>query len=273
MKLSSVRIAFTCLAAAGLIALTACAPTEPITPGVPGAGDADPAQLVDTAWNLVGYGQPDALTPPVAGALATLDIDAEGMGGTTGCNHYSFRYTAEGQTLAIVEPGPIITLMACEESLMQQETNFMKVMSAMTGYTLEDERLTLTGAEGVLVFEVATHLVLEGVEWHLGGLAYKEAVVSTWVDADITLTLADGQAKGFAGCNTYFGGYELKESELKFNAIGSTKIACEGEAGQREMEFLTALEKVANFSIVRGQLTLLDSDGNLVMTLVAPTGK
>lgn len=273
MKLSSIRISLTVFAAAGLLALTACAPPEPITPGVPGAGAGDPRQLVDTRWNLTGYGQPEALIQPVDGAVATLDIEAERMGGTTGCNHYSFNYTAEGQSLSIVEPGPILTMMACEEALMQQETNFMTVLGAVTGYTLEAEVLTLTGVEGVLVFEAATPLALENIEWHLSGLAQNEAVVSTWVDEQITLTLKDGQANGFAGCNTYFGDYETTQSGLKFGALGSTKMACEGDAGQREIEFLTALEQVASFSIARRQLTLLDSDGNLVMTLVAPTGK
>lgn len=272
MKLPVRRISST-LFAAGLMALAACATAEPITPGVPGAGAGDPAQLVDTAWNLTGYGQPEALTQPITSTLPTLDIDAERMGGTTGCNHYSFNYTAEGLTLTMVEPGPILTMMACEEALMQQETNFMKVLGAVTGYTLEDEVLTLTGAEGVLVFEVATPLALENIEWHLSGLSQNDAVVSTWVDEQITLTLKDGQANGFAGCNTYFGGYEVTESDLTFSALGSTKMACEGDAGQRETEFLTALENVASFSIARGQLTLLDGDGHLVMTFVAPTVK
>jgi heat shock protein HslJ len=244
---------------------------EPVTPGVPGAGD--PSQLVDTRWNLVGYGQPDALTLPLDGSLATLDIDAEHMGGTTGCNHYSFDYTAEGQSLTFVEPGPTLTMMACEETIMQQETDFIKVLSAVTGYTLEENRLTLTGAEGVLVFETAKPLALEGVEWHLSGLAQNEAVVSMAGDEQITLTLQNGQANGFAGCNTFFGGYEVLEDTLKFSALGSTKMACEGEAGQREIEFLTALEHVARYEITRSQLALLDGEGHLVMTLGAPTSK
>lgn len=268
MKLPFVRLSLPFLAV-GLLALAACATVEPPTPNAPGAGNTDPAQLIATAWNLVGYGQPDALTPP--SVLATLDIDSENMGGATGCNHYSFNYLADGQALTIVEPGPILTLMACEEPLMQQETDFIKVLSAVTGYTLEHDQLTLTGAEGVLVFEVAQPLGLANNAWRLGGLAQTDAVVSTWVDEQITLTLADGQATGFAGCNTYFAGYEVNGDELKFNAIGSTKMACEGDAGQREIEFLAALEKVARFNIVRGQLTLLDGDGNLVMTLNTST--
>lgn len=272
MKLPFVHISFTFFAA-GLMALAACATAEPATPHAPGASNTDPARLVDTYWNLTGYGSPEALTQPLPSARATLDIDAERMGGTTGCNHYSFNYTAEGQTLTMIEPGPIMTMMACEEAIMQQEADFVKLLSAVTGYTLEENRLTLTGTDGVLVFETAQPLALENIEWHLSGLAQNDAVVSVWVDDQITLTLKDGQANGFAGCNTYFGNYEVKERDLKFSAIGSTEMACEGEAGKREMEFLTALAKVARFTIVRGQLTLLDGDGSLVMTLTALVGK
>jgi len=255
----------------GFVALAACDPMEPPTLPAPAANDDEPTQLAGTVWNLVGYGQPEALTRPLTETLATLDIDAEHMSGSTGCNHYSYTYTAEGQTLKFAEPGPVMTMMACTEPLMQQEADFVKLMSAVTSYTLEGDRLTLTGADGVLVFEVAKPLPLEGTTWHLSGLAQNDAVVSTAVDEQITLALKEGQAGGFAGCNDYFGAYELNGNGLSFGALASTKKACEGDPGQREMEFLTALERVAGFRIERGQLTLLDSAGNLVMLFIAPT--
>lgn len=261
MKLSLVRISFIFLLAVGLIALAARASVA-IEDGQPG--------LAGTLWNLVGYGQPGALTRPLTEALATLDIDAGRMTGSTGCNHYAYNYTADGQALKFSEPGPVITLMACPEPLMQQEADFLKVMSAVTGYTLEGGHLTLTGADGVLVFEVATPLPLEGTAWSLNGIAQNDAVVSTAVDEQITLALKEGRANGFAGCNEYFGAYELQGNGLTFGALASTRKACEGDPGQREMEFLAALERVAGFRIERGQLTLLDGDGNPVMMFVAP---
>lgn len=273
MKLSPVHKSHIFLLTAGLIALAACAPMEPTNPGAPAANGGEPAQLAGTVWNLVGYGPPEALTHPLTEALATLDIDAEHMSGSTGCNHYSYTYTAEGQALKFAEPGPTMTMMACPEPQMQQEADFVKLMSAVTSYTLEGDRLTLTGAEGVLVFEVASPLPLEGTAWRLNGLTHNDAVVSTAVDEQITLVLEEGQAGGFAGCNDYFGAYELDGNGLTFGALASTKKACEGDPGQREMEFLIALERVVSFNINRGQLTLLDGDGNLVMMFVAPTAQ
>jgi heat shock protein HslJ len=275
--------------AAAVIALAACAPMEPpvssgpgdqpiVTlppvaapspPPVPAPETDEPNPLVSTLWNLVGYGQPGALTRPLTDTLATLDIDDERMAGSTGCNFYSFTYTADGQALTLAEPGPVMTLMACPEPLMQQETDFLRVMSAVTGYTLDGGQLTLTGAEGVLVFEAAQSLPLAGTAWQLNGIAQNDAVVSTYVDEQITLTLDEGRASGFAGCNDYFGAYEITGNGLKFSALGSTKKACEGDPSQREMEFLAAFESVAGFRIERDQLTLLDSGGNPVMMFVA----
>jgi heat shock protein HslJ len=265
------RDLFISLALLGALTLSACAPMEPPAPG---AGNQAGAELLaGSLWNLVGYGQPEALTPPVAEALATLDIDAEHMGGTTGCNHYSYTYTQTGQTLTFAEPGPMVTLMACPEPLMQQETDMLRVFSAVTGFVREGNRLTLTGAEGVLVFEAAEALPLEGTAWQLSGLAQNEAVVSTLVDETITLTLADGQANGFAGCNNYFGSYETTGSDLTFGPLASTKKACEGDVGQREAEFLAALERVASYRVERSHLTLLDSSGALVMALTVSAAR
>jgi heat shock protein HslJ len=241
-------------------ALAACAPA---------AAEDGQTQLAGTSWNLVGYGRPEALTPPLAEAPATLDIDAERMSGSTGCNHYAYAYTAEGKTLKFIEPGPIVTLMACPEPVMQQESDFLQVLGSITDYSLEGERLTLTGADGVLVFESAGPLPLTGTTWRLSGIAHNDAVVSTAVDEQITLALQDGRVSGFAGCNDYFGAYELDGNTLTFGALASTKKACEGDPGQRETEFLTALERVVIFRITRGQLSLLDRDGNLVMMLAA----
>jgi heat shock protein HslJ len=248
------------LLAVGLLLLTACGPI------VSGSGQ---NPLVGTLWNLVGYGQPGALTPPVEDSQATLNIDATNMAGSTGCNHYSAAYTMNGQSLTVPEPGPTSTMMACAEPLMQQEAAFLSLLTTATSYTVAGDTLTLTSPNGVLVFEVARPLALEGTEWHLSGIVENDAVASFAVDQEITLTLTDGQAAGFAGCNTYSGPYTLSGASLTFGALGSTKMACEGDRGTRETAFLNALTQIATHKIERSQLTLLDSAGKPVVMLVA----
>jgi heat shock protein HslJ len=260
MKLLPIHRLFTVLLAVGLIALAACAPIEPPAPGAPAATPDGPTHLAGTEWNLVGYGRPEALTHPLTETLATLDIEAERMSGSTGCNHYAYNYTAEGQALTFASPGPVMTLMACPEPLMQQEADFVKVLSAVAHYTVEGDRLTLTGAEGVLVFEVATPLPFAGTTWHLSSLAQNDAVVSTAVDEQITLTLKESHANGFAGCNDYFGAYELNGNGLKFGALGSTRKACEGDPGRRETEFLTAIHlELLDLNAADGSPLAMDS--------------
>lgn len=265
MKLSPIH-PLIMLMSAGCVALAACAPMA--TPGS-NLPPTDSEGLADTMWNLVGYGQPEALTAPLPDAPATLDITAERMGGTTGCNSFSFNYTLEGQTVKFAEPGPMMTMMACAEAVMQQETDFINVMSAVTSYALEGERLTFTGADGVVVFEVAKPLPLADTLWQLTSIAVGDAVTSVATDAQITLQFKDGQASGFAGCNNYFGGYELNGDKLTLGELGATKKFCEGEAGQREMEFLAALARVASYQIKREQLLLLDATGQAVLLFTA----
>lgn len=260
----SLKHTLTSLSALAL-ALTACAPMAPAAPGAGG----EAASLAGTLWTLTGYGQPATLTPPLAEAPATLDITADRLIGTTGCNFYGYDYRQEGATLVFGEPRGSMTLMACDEPRMRQEAEFIRILDAVTGFVRAGDQLTLTGPEGVLVFAPAASATLEGTTWQLNGLASQQAVVSQVGDEALTLTLAEGRASGFAGCNTYFGAYTLEAAALSFGELGATKMACPGEAGAREAEFLAALGRVAGYQISRTQLTLLDAAGQTVMVFAA----
>lgn len=51
------------------------------------------------------------------------------------------------------------------------------------------------------------------------------------------------QVSGFSGCNRFFGSYSLKNNELNFGALGSTKMLCKEESNKVETELFKALEK------------------------------
>jgi len=255
----------------GWLMLAACASPSAgnlPTPTVAPTTVANP--LPGTQWNLVGYGQPNALTSPAAGSRPTLDFTADQMHGGTGCNSFGGGYTVDGQTL---KPGQLMsTMMACADPLMQQEAALLQLFNEVTSYQVTGQQLTLTGSKGVLVYEVAKSVTLTGRTWQLSGLANNDAISSVVIDEKITLTFTDGQANGFAGCNNYFGPSETVDNQLKFGPLGATKMFCEGEAGHRETEFLAALERVATYTIEREQLSLFDANGQLVMSLHAMQG-
>ena len=68
---------------------------------------------------------------------------------------------------------------------------------------------------------------IEGIQWYLtevGG-----SPVSPMADdkqPHILLDPEEKQATGFAGCNHFFGSYELDEASLTFGPIGATRMAC-----------------------------------------------
>ncbi len=99
----------------------------------------------------------------------------------------------------------------------------------------------------------------EGVEWTLATLA-GEAVPE---GVATTLLLSGGEAVGNAGCNSYFGRYELEGESLTFpNPFGATQKLCESPAQDVEDAYLSLLQATASWSIDdEGALSLADAEG------------
>ena len=95
---------------------------------------------------------------------------------------------------------------------------------------------------------------LEGTEWTLvSGVEAPEHAVPT-------LTLADGSANGFGGCNTFGGSYELDGDSITIGPLGSTMMACEEAKSAAEAAYLPALEAADAWAVEDGEL-VLSSDG------------
>ena len=82
---------------------------------------------------------------------------------------------------------------------------------------------------------------------------------------DTTLTIefsSDGQVNGSAGCNSYFGSYDLDGSSLITDPIGSTEMWCEGLMDQ-ESTFLQALQTATGLTVTENSLTIHTPDGDM----------
>ncbi len=210
--------------------------------------------LVGTDWNLVTYGD----QTPLSDAVPTIQFTEGEINGSTGCNRYFGGYTLNGASISVGNLGS--TMMACE-GLMDQEVAFLQMLQTAESFTLGENMLTIHTPQGELVFTIKEDLSLEDTHWTLNGIVQGEAIVSTIHDSEITAEFSEGQISGSAGCNNYFASYEREDTSLTLGLIGSTQMMCEDEKNQREMEFLTALEGVAGFSISRDILTLTDAQG------------
>lgn len=69
---------------------------------------------------------------------------------------------------------------------------------------------------------------------------------------------AQKKVTGFAGCNTFFGGYERDELALKIGPVGSTRMSCPDLEMSLETEVFKALDKTRSWKIEDGRLMLFD---------------
>jgi heat shock protein HslJ len=110
-----------------------------------------------------------------------------------------------------------------------------------------------------LAQDEAPALTPEGVEWTLTTLAGEPVPEGI----DITLFLSGGEVVGNAGCNSYFGSYELTDDSLTFpNPFGVTLKLCEDEVMAVEGQYLPLLQATIDWNIDdEGALSLSDEDG------------
>jgi heat shock protein HslJ len=99
---------------------------------------------------------------------------------------------------------------------------------------------------------------LEGTAWTLA------AGVDAPDSAVPTLTLADGTASGFAGCNNYTGGYELDGDSIAFGPLASTRMACPNPEMATESAYLAALESVDSWAVADNELVLSAAGGEVL---------
>jgi len=99
----------------------------------------------------------------------------------------------------------------------------------------------------------------EDITWSLesyGGPADLKPVLP---DAEVTATFnsTDGKVTGIAGCNNYFGGYEVKGTELTLpGPIASTEMWCGDEIGKQETQYLNTLKTAESYTIENGKLRI-----------------
>ena len=74
---------------------------------------------------------------------------------------------------------------------------------------------------------------------------------------------AEGEVTGSAGCNHYFGAYEINGDKLSIGAVGHTEMWCEGLMDQ-EQEYLAILQAAESYQITGDKLEI-SSGANLLL--------
>ena len=76
---------------------------------------------------------------------------------------------------------------------------------------------------------------------------------------DIKTTLVFGdedKISGNAGCNNYFGSYELYPNGIKISNIGSTRKMCSEDVMEQEMTYLDILQKANSIKFTDNKLEI-----------------
>lgn len=109
--------------------------------------------LADTSWKLASYNSPSGYQEALAGTDVTLNFDNEsGLGGSAGCNSYGGDYKVSGKSGVEIDD-VFRTLMYCmEEGVMDQEDSFIQGLGEVDSYTVEGDKLTMTGGGWTLTF-------------------------------------------------------------------------------------------------------------------------
>jgi heat shock protein HslJ len=106
--------------------------------------------LVGTEWTLESYSSSeDAVSSVIAGTTITATFSDDGsVTGNAGCNSYRAGYMIDGATVTI-EP-PISTKMYCSEpeGVMNQESTYLNLLSSVSSYRVEGNRLSLANEAG-----------------------------------------------------------------------------------------------------------------------------
>lgn len=90
------------------------------------------------------------------------------------------------------------------------------------------------------------------------------------VDSKISLQLSsDNKVAGNAGCNSYFGDAKLDDKTVKFNALGSTRMACDETVMKAESDFLNKISD-QTFNYVVGEYSLEFKQKNQVILRFVP---
>jgi len=183
-----------------------------------------------------------------------------------GCNTLGGDYTLDGDTL---EVGPMFgTEMACEPSLMDQDTWLTEFLTSAPTVSLVDDELTLANDDGTTINMLDVESAnpdrpIEGTLWIVDGIVNGDAVSSLPSAVTASIMITDGAATVETGCNAGSTSVEVNETTLTFSPMDVDLMLCP----PAEMEVQDAV-----LAVLDGEVTYeIDAD-RLSIRRTTPTG-
>jgi heat shock protein HslJ len=141
--------------------------------------------------------------------------------------------------------------------------------------TMDDPPAGGSSIQWTLVEMTDKSISLEANLWGLESyLDEAGQLVDPLPGSKVTAEFIDSTVTGSAGCNNYFGSYELSGHDLTVGPVGMTEMYCAEPAGvmQQENQYLTALQTAGSYRLEDEQLHIANETGEtvLVYALVQP---
>lgn len=200
----------------------------------------------------------------------TLNKDELSVYGKSGCNSFNVRFEVKSNNSCIKTGQGMGTLMACEESTMKLEQEFMNTLQnkKFKIKTIGDKvQFKNWWGKTIMEFEKQT----EKSVWNYIGendwkLIQMNNVGKDYGRASIKFDLTEKRVSGNSGCNNFFGSYKAEAEYISFTQMGSTKMLCDEESNQTEREFLKMIsDKKLRFDVADQTLNLYDGNRLVLM--------
>ncbi|MCX7783818.1 MAG: META domain-containing protein [Meiothermus sp.] len=111
-------------------------------------------QAILGEWKVTAIQRGNAIASVEEGTQPTLTFGSARVGGNTGCNQFSARYTLEGFSLKV---GPAAsTRRACQnEATAGQEAAFLQALEKAESFRIVGQRLTFYDADGKILISLS----------------------------------------------------------------------------------------------------------------------
>ncbi|MFC9822076.1 META domain-containing protein [Streptomyces erythrochromogenes] len=197
---------------------------------------------------------------------ARLDFGDNQVKGNYGCNGFTAAVSFAGTSAVTVTPGASTT-MACAD--MEFETAFAKLFTGRLTIDRGPDRLTLKTADGSTIAMTSAPATpdapLTAVEWTVQSLISGTSVSSLPAGAAGTARFtiaADLSVSGTLGCNRFSAQVTREGDRLTFGPLTTTRMACDGPAGEVEAKLTDLFASGPLVSGIEGRrLTLTAADG------------
>ena len=200
----------------------------------------------------------------------TINNEKQSVFGKSGCNSFNLNYISKSNKTCIKTGSAVGTLMACDESTMQLESEFLNtIQNRKFKIKTKGDKVQFKNWWGktILEFEKQTEKSL----WNYIGennwkLIQMNNIGKDYGKASIKFETTESRISGNTGCNSFFGSYKVEGEYIIFAQMGTTKMLCDEESNKTESEFLKILSgQKLRYDLADQVLNLYDENRLIMM--------